>query len=90
MYGDNEIRLRLEGYTLVTVNVLYYMPDHRNLVNEFLWQTMDVSPRYPRIERFLDHWRREIDAVIKEVQISNGAAFDPSRYTNVTGMFGIQ
>jgi uncharacterized protein Usg len=55
---------------LVTVSVLYYLPDYPSLLNEFLWQTMDLGPKYPRVEAFLDHWRREIDATIKEVMIS--------------------
>jgi uncharacterized protein Usg len=55
---------------LVTVNVLYYLPDYCDIVNEFWWQTYDQRPRYPRVHRFLDHWHREIDAVIKEIIIS--------------------
>lgn len=84
---DEEFALRLKGYSLVTVNVLYYMPDHRSIVNEFIWQTMDIKPRYPRIEQFLDHWRKEIDAIIKEVMISDSPVVDPSRFTKVDGFF---
>lgn len=55
--------------TIVTVQVFYFIPNYRSLLNSFLWQTLDVSPRYPRIGRFLDFWRREIDAVIQDVVI---------------------
>lgn len=64
----NIIRL---DYSMVTVSVLYYMPDYASLLNEFHWQTLDLPPSYPRIHRFLDFWRREIDAVIKEIAISD-------------------
>lgn len=84
---DEEFALRLKGYSLVTVNVLYYMPDHRSLLNEFIWQTMDLKPRYPRIEQFLDYWRREIDAVIKEITICDSPVIEPTRYTKVDGLF---
>ena len=60
--------IRLD-YSLVTVRVVYFMPDYHDLVQEFLWQTMDLRPRFPRVHHFLDHWRREIDAVIKEVEV---------------------
>jgi uncharacterized protein Usg len=53
----------------VTVEVIYYIPDYSRIVNVFLWQTFDLRPKYPRIHTFLDFWRREIDAVIKEVVI---------------------
>ena len=84
---DEEFALRLKGYSLVTVNVLYYMPDHRSLLNEFIWQTMDLKPRYPRIEQVLDYWRREIDAVIKEITICDSPVIEPTRYTKVDGLF---
>jgi uncharacterized protein Usg len=60
--------IRLD-YSLVTVRVVYFLPDYHDILQEFLWQTMDLRPRYPRVQRFLDHWRREIDAVIKEIDI---------------------
>jgi uncharacterized protein Usg len=88
MSDDDEFSLRMKGYSLVTVNVLYQMPDYRNLVQEFVWQTLDLSPRYPRVERFLDYWRTEIDAIIKEVKLSDSKAhFNPSRFARVTQIF---
>ena len=45
------------------------MPDYLNLVNEFIWQTRDQLPDYPRIERFLEYWDKNIDGPIKEVFI---------------------
>ena len=62
-------RIIFEGQTLVTVNVLYFLPDHQSLVNEFYWQTLDISPKYPRVHKFLRFWRKEIDAKIKEVVV---------------------
>jgi uncharacterized protein Usg len=59
---------RFEPKSIVTVQVLYFIPGY-SLLNEFLWQTLDTRPRYPRVHSFLDYWRREIDAVIKEVTI---------------------
>jgi uncharacterized protein Usg len=60
--------IRLD-YTMVTVQVVYFLPDHTHLLNLFVWQTLDLRPQYPRVHRFLDYWRREIDAVIKEIVI---------------------
>ena len=51
---------------LVTIQVIYYMPDYQQLVNEFVWQTQDTIPKYPRSERFIRFWHTNIDAVIKE------------------------
>jgi uncharacterized protein Usg len=68
------------GYTLVTINVVYYLPDYTSLINEFIFQTLDKKPKYPRIERFLEYWRQEVDAVIKDVNISDANSFDPKYF----------
>jgi uncharacterized protein Usg len=59
-----EFEQRLKGATLLTAEVLYYMPKHPTLLQTFMWQTLDEAPKFPRLEKFLDFWRREIDAVI--------------------------
>ena len=59
----------LKKWTTATVQVVYYMPDHLHLVQEFMWQTEDQRPDYPRIDKFLNYWDRHIDGPIKEVYI---------------------
>jgi len=54
----------------VLIRVFYYMPDYRNLVQEFSWQTLDVPPTYPRINKFLEYWRYNIEAVIADIEMS--------------------
>jgi len=70
---------QLYGKRLTTAEVLYYIPDHPRLLQSFLWQTLDVAPEFPRIQRFLDFWRREIDAVIHSVAISSVEQISPGR-----------
>ena len=77
MRTDFEQQLR--GGRLTTAEITYYMPDHPGLLQEFLWQTLDVAPDYPRIRRFLDFWRREIDAVIHTVRVSHAGLVSPAR-----------
>tara|TARA_B100000902_G_scaffold311901_1_gene301870 strand:- start:890 stop:1060 length:171 start_codon:yes stop_codon:yes gene_type:complete len=38
-------------------------------VNEFIWQTKDQQPDYPRITQFLDYWDKNIDGPVKEAFI---------------------
>ena len=54
---------------LVTLNVYYWMPDYENILQQFVWQTIDVKPKYPRIHKFLDYWHNNIDAIVNEIQI---------------------
>ena len=61
--------ITIKKLTVATVQVVYYIPDHLHIVNEFMWQTEDQIPEYPRITRFLDYWDKHIDGPIKEVYI---------------------
>ena len=55
---------------LITLNVYYWLPDYENILQQFMWQTVDVKPKYPRVNKFLNYWHNNIDAIINEVQIS--------------------
>ena len=57
--------------TIVTVNVLYWMPDYDHILQQFVWQTADVRPEYPKVHRFLNYWYDNIEAVISEVIIAD-------------------
>ena len=57
---------------LVLVDILYWIPDYHNVLQEFIWETDDYIPKLPRVNNFLNYWHKEIDAVINEVQISYG------------------
>jgi len=52
----------------VGVDILYY-PKRSLLLQSFYWQTEDVVPEIPRIKKFLDFWRRELDATISQINI---------------------
>ena len=57
--------------TIVTINVLYWMPDYTHILQEFIWQTADIRPEYPRVHRFLNYWHDNIEGVISEVNIAD-------------------
>ena len=62
----------LKRKSLVTLNIRYWMPDHDTILQEFVWQTRDVKPEYPRVHKFLNFWHENIDAVISEVLLCDG------------------
>lgn len=86
----SELEMQLRGYRLTTAEVLYHMPDHPGLLQTFLWQTYDRAPRYPRLSRFLDHWRREIEAVIHTVRVAHADLVKPSEWRCTDGVFRLQ
>lgn len=85
-HADGEFGQRLRGAVMVTAEVLYYIPDHPKLLQTFMWQTLDVAPRFPRVEKFLDFWRREIEAVIHSVRVAHGEPLDIPDWRNARGV----
>ncbi len=59
-----------QGSQLVTLNVTYYRPDHNWLLQDFIWQTLDVVPSLPRVQQFLEFWNDNIEAAIKSAEVA--------------------
>lgn len=56
--------------SIVTLDIFYYRPKSL-LISEFVWQTDDLVPEYPRVKRFLDYWKNNINATIQEIYLSH-------------------
>lgn len=46
------------------------MPDYNSLLQEFVWQTLDIPPQFYRVHKFLKYWQTNIDATISEVEVT--------------------
>lgn len=82
MEKDYELKLA-KGYKLTTLQVVYYLPDYGSLLNEFIWQLLDLHPQFPRTHQFLIHWKDNIEAPIKEVNIAQEGDIYPKPFTYV-------
>lgn len=69
---------------VTTVQIYYYMPDHSHLIQEFLWQTVDQNPDFPRIHKFLDHWKNHIEARIQAIYLSHADYWGGMKRINFT------
>ena len=74
-----DFELALDGYRLATAEILYWMPDHPSLLQSFVWQHYDLAPDYPELHRFLEHWRKNIEATLHSVRVACGAPLGPGR-----------
>ena len=51
---------QLNNYRITTAEILYWMPDHKHLLQSFVWQNLDMAPRFPNLTKFLDFWERNL------------------------------
>src|SRR5689334_14412474 len=54
---------------LVTAEITYRLPDFRNLLQLFIWQSADDVPECPRLQRFLEFWSANIEGRLHEVNV---------------------
>ena len=73
---------QLRHYRLTTAEILYRMPDHPGVLQSFVWQDLDLAPRFPVLHRFLDFWRREIEGPLHSVRVAQARLITPAEIRN--------
>lgn len=82
----SEFQQMLEGYRLVTAEILYHMPDHHDVLQTFIWQDYDLAPRYPTLTKFLDFWERNLDGPLHSVRVVSKKLISPSEFLHTNYM----
>jgi uncharacterized protein Usg len=72
-----DLERQLCGYRLTTAEILYHLPDHPTLLQSFIWQKLDLAPRFPELHRFLDFWTREIEGKLHSVKVGTVPLISP-------------
>ena len=83
----SDLALQLKGYRVTTAEILYHLPDQPGLLQTFIWQFMDQAPRFPRLNRFLDFWHREIDGILHSVNVAHAELATPTKLIYCSGEF---
>ena len=78
---------QLEGYGLTTAQIFYRMPDHRSVVQEFIWQQYDVYPKFPELRAFLAFWEEKIEGPLHSVTVAHQKLIKPAEFRPVDAAF---
>ena len=73
-----QLERQLQGWSLTTAEIMYHMPDHRALLQTFIWQDYDLAPRFPRLIKLLDFWSRNLDGPLASVRVAHRAIVGPT------------
>ncbi len=71
------LALQLRDYRLTTAEILYHMPDHPGLLQTYVWQALDLAPRFPELGKFLKFWERNLDGKLHSVRVANCELIKP-------------
>ncbi len=78
-----------DNYRLTTIEITYRLPDYHSILQEFLWQTLDRPPEYPRMYKFLDYWIENIEGPIYSVKIASVDIILPGEYKWIDQIYKI-
>jgi uncharacterized protein Usg len=71
---------QLNGYRLTLAEIIYRLPDHPDLLQSYLWQDLDMAPRFPELHRFLDFWARNLDGPLHLVRVAHSELIKPAEF----------
>jgi uncharacterized protein Usg len=64
------LELKLRGYRLTTAEILYHMPDHPAVLQTFIWQELDIAPKFPALNKFLHFWETSLEGKLHSVRVA--------------------
>lgn len=74
-----------EAYGLTTAQIIYRVPDHQDVLQEFLWQHYDVCPDFPALKKFLAFWQDRIEGPLHSVTIAHARLIRPAQFKALNG-----
>ena len=85
----SDVKLIERGYRITTAEILYHMPDHPALLQTFLWQALDLAPRYPVLSRFLMYWEKNLDGRLHSVRLAAAGIFSARELKHANFEFSV-
>lgn len=68
---------QLKDYRLTTAEILYFLPDYKELLQTYIWQDYDIAPQFPVLTKFLQFWEREIEGRLHSVRLASADLITP-------------
>lgn len=77
---------QLQGYRLTTAEITYRLPDHPALLQKYIWQDLDLAPKFPVLRKFLDFWEANLEGKLHSVQVASRMLIQPAKLRTVEGL----
>ncbi|MFW2392268.1 MAG: usg protein [Alphaproteobacteria bacterium] len=82
---DQAFVRQIAGYSLTTAEILYRLPDHRELLQSYVWQDYDLAPRFPKLKDFLGFWDANLEGPLYRVRVAHRALVSPAEFSFLDG-----
>jgi len=75
-----QLRERAQDYRLTTAEILYQIPEYPDLLQSYLWQSLDRVPDFPKLNDFLSTWEKGLDGKLHSVRIGYVGIIQPEEW----------
>jgi uncharacterized protein Usg len=82
-----EFARQLEGFGLTTADILYRLPDHPSILQEYVWQDYDLCPGFPELRKFLAFWEAKLEGRLYRVTVAHKSLIGPADLRTVAAEF---
>jgi uncharacterized protein Usg len=86
---SSDFAKQIQGYGLTTAEILYRMPEHRSLLQTYVWQDYDLFPEFPQLTKFLAFWQSKLDGPLFSVRVAHSRLIAPAELRAVDGVFSL-
>lgn len=80
MEQEREFDESLEDFRLTTAEILYRMPDYPEVIQTYLWQSLDRVPDFPKLNEFLCDWEGQLEGTLHSVRIGYVGLIQPGEW----------
>ncbi|MGE0755281.1 MAG: usg protein [Alphaproteobacteria bacterium] len=81
----SDLSLMLRDYRLTTAEILYHMPDHPALLQSYIWQELDIAPKFPVLNKFLKFWETQLEGKLHSVKVDSCKLIRPAGLIHCNG-----
>ncbi len=85
-----DFRKQLKDYRLTTADILYRLPDHPAVLQQFIWQELDIAPLFPVLKKFLHYWDTHLEGRLYRVKVAHQALVSPGEFRYCEGELILQ
>jgi uncharacterized protein Usg len=85
--SSRDFSRQMAGYGLTTAEILYRRPDHPWLLQTYVWQDYDLSPKFPALNDFLAFWQKSLDGILHSVRVAHSGLIKPAELRSVAGVY---
>jgi uncharacterized protein Usg len=84
---DPSFVAQLNHYRITTAEILYWMPDHKHVLQSYVWQNLDLAPRFPKLSQFLEFWEQNLDGKLHRVRVASAQLIKPAEFGFASGLY---